>query len=218
MQLRCSVNLRYILLRAATTAPTDRAYLLERVGEAAVVQVYADGFRDLPLREKTLVWHLTQAAIAGRDIFYDQRYAHNLEMRDVLEAIVTHPAGVDPTTLDEIAALHQAVLDQHRSVQQPHRAQVRAAVHAARHSPRPRTPPRAPARAFPLANGETLDQLLGAAAADVLRSRRRPDGHQQDAAGGQGHPHRQRQQPLRRRDDGGSRRASRSSIRSTRGW
>src|SRR6476619_946691 len=87
----------------AAAAPTDRAYLVERVGEAAVVQVYADGFRDLPLREKTLVWHLAQAAIAGRDIFYDQRYAHNLEMRDVLEAIVTHPAGVDRATLDEIA-------------------------------------------------------------------------------------------------------------------
>ena len=57
------------------------------------MQLYADGFRDLPLREKTLVWHLAQAAIAGRDIFYDQRYAHNLEMRDVLEAIVTHPAA-----------------------------------------------------------------------------------------------------------------------------
>src|SRR3954464_6573403 len=83
-------------------APPDRAYLVERVGEAAVVQVYADGFRDLPLREKTLIWHLVQAAIAGRDIFYDQRYRHNLEMRDVLEAIVAHPAGVDRSTLDEI--------------------------------------------------------------------------------------------------------------------
>src|SRR4026208_1292851 len=84
------------------TAPTDRTFLLERVGEAAVVQVYADGFRDLPLREKTLVWHLSQAAIAGRDIFYDQRYAHNLDMRDVLEAIVAHPDGVDPAAFAEI--------------------------------------------------------------------------------------------------------------------
>src|SRR5256885_109513 len=89
-------------LPAAASASTDRQYLLERVGEAAVVQVYADAFRDLPLREKTLVWHLGQAAIAGRDIFYDQRYAHNLEMRDVLEAIVTHPSGVDRTALAEI--------------------------------------------------------------------------------------------------------------------
>src|SRR5262252_5619458 len=75
---------------APSAAQTERTYLLERVGEAAVVQVYADGFRDLPPRERLLAWHLAQAAFAGRDIFYDQRYAHNLEMRDVLEAIVTH--------------------------------------------------------------------------------------------------------------------------------
>src|ERR1700682_4229334 len=76
--------------------PADREYLLERVDDAAVVQLYADGFRRLPLKEKTLTWHLYQAALAGRDIFYDQRYAHNLEMRDVLEAIVAAqvpPAG-----------------------------------------------------------------------------------------------------------------------------
>ena len=48
-------------------APSTRKYLLERVGDAAVVQLYADGFRDLPLAAKTLIWHLYQAAIAGRD-------------------------------------------------------------------------------------------------------------------------------------------------------
>ncbi len=35
-----------------------RRYLLERVDDAAVVQVYADGFTALSLREKTLAWHL----------------------------------------------------------------------------------------------------------------------------------------------------------------
>ena len=80
----------------------ERQYLLERVGEAAVVQVYADGFDALPARDRALIWHLSQAAIAGRDIYYDQRYLHNLEMRDVLEAIVTHPDGIDPETLDTV--------------------------------------------------------------------------------------------------------------------
>jgi dipeptidyl-peptidase III len=80
----------------------ERRYLLERVDDASVAQLYADGFRDLPLREKTLVWHLYQAALGGRDIFYDQRYAHNLEMRDVLEAILRHSAQVEPDTLAEI--------------------------------------------------------------------------------------------------------------------
>ncbi len=79
-----------------------RQYLLERVDDAAVVQLYADGFEALSLREKTLVWHLYQAAIAGRDIYYDQRYAHGLDMRDVLEEVITHPDGIEAETLDEI--------------------------------------------------------------------------------------------------------------------
>src|SRR5919106_4068409 len=81
---------------------THRKYLLERVDEAAVAQIYADGFSALPLDQKLLIWHLYQAALAGRDIYYDQRYAHSLEMRDVLEEIITHPSGVDPQTLAEI--------------------------------------------------------------------------------------------------------------------
>jgi len=78
--------------------------LLEHVDDAAVVQVYADGFPSLSLREKQLVWHLYLAALAGRDIYYDQRYAHNLEMRAVLEGILTHAGGVDRRVLEEIRA------------------------------------------------------------------------------------------------------------------
>jgi dipeptidyl-peptidase-3 len=87
---------------ATPPAPPDRQYLLERVDDAAVAQIYADGFTALPLDQKLLIWHLYEAALAGRDIYYDQRYAHSLEMRDVLEEIVTHPSGVDPQTLAEI--------------------------------------------------------------------------------------------------------------------
>ncbi len=83
-------------------AMPDHPFLLERVDDAAIVQLYADGFSALPLREKILAWHLYNAALAGRDIYYDQRYAHGLEMREVLEQIVTHAARVDETTLAEI--------------------------------------------------------------------------------------------------------------------
>ena len=79
-----------------------RQYLLERIDDAAVVQVYADGFTTLPLRDKILVWHLYLAALAGRDIFYDQRHALNLEIRDLLEAILRHDAQVDREVLSEI--------------------------------------------------------------------------------------------------------------------
>jgi dipeptidyl-peptidase-3 len=78
-------------IQQPAASPPDRKYLLERVDEAAVVQLYADGFAELPLGEKILIWHLYRAALAGRDIYYDQRYAHNLEMRDLLEEILVTP-------------------------------------------------------------------------------------------------------------------------------
>lgn len=84
----------------------ERQYLLEQIDDAAVVQLYADGFSALPLNEKILIWHLSQAALAGRDIYWDQRYRHNLAMRGYLEAIVRagrkDPGAFDPDTLAEI--------------------------------------------------------------------------------------------------------------------
>ena len=89
-----------------TPAPVSnvdtRPYLLERVDDAAVVQLYADGFAALPTDQKILIYHLYEAALAGRDIYYDQRYRHSLEMRAVLEQIVTHAGEVDAAALAEI--------------------------------------------------------------------------------------------------------------------
>jgi len=143
----------------ATEAPAGRKYLLERVDEAAVVQLYEDGFTDLPLDQKVLIWHLYQAALAGRDIYYDQRYAHNLEMRDVLEAIITHPAGVDPAALAEIQRYTKLFwlntgpynnLTARKFVLKTTPAAFAVAAAAAAKS----------GAAFPLKNGETLQAML----------------------------------------------------------
>jgi len=67
-----------------------------------VVQLYADGFDKLPLKEKTLVWHLYRAALAGRDIYYDQRHRHNLGIRHLLEQVLRHSSGVPADTLAEL--------------------------------------------------------------------------------------------------------------------
>ena len=77
---------------AAPNPPTssERKYLLEQVDDAAVVQLYADGFASLPLREKALIWHLYQAALAGRDIYIDQKHRDALEMRGVVEQILAN--------------------------------------------------------------------------------------------------------------------------------
>jgi dipeptidyl-peptidase-3 len=71
----------------APGAHPDRKYELARVDSAAVVQLYADGFDDLQPRDKVLAYHLVQAAIAGRDINIDQRFAFALPIRHVLESL-----------------------------------------------------------------------------------------------------------------------------------
>ncbi len=108
-------------------APT-RPYLLEQIDDAAVVQLYADGFDKLSLNEKTLVWHLYQAALAGRDIYYDQRHRHNLASATCSSRSLRHPHGIPGADAGGADALHEAVLAEHRPVQQPDGAQVPAAT------------------------------------------------------------------------------------------
>jgi dipeptidyl-peptidase-3 len=143
----------------AVQSPADRVYLLERVDDVAVVQLYADGFAALPGADRILVWHLSQAAIAGRDIFYDQRYAHSLDMRDVLEAVLTHASAVDSTTLDEIRRYTKLFwintgpynnLTARKFVLACPPEALAAAVRAAAEQ----------GAVFPVQLGETLDQLL----------------------------------------------------------
>ncbi len=143
---------------AVPETASERRYLLERVGDAAVVQLYADGFRDLPLAEKTLIWHLYQAALAGRDIFYDQKHARCLEMRDLLEAIITAP-GIEPRTYAEILRYTKLFWINsgpynNKSARKFVLACTAEAFAAAAH-----TAAKAGAR-FATADGETLDQLL----------------------------------------------------------
>ena len=45
---------------------SERKYLLDRIGDVAIVQLYVDGFDKLDLKEKTLIYHLSKAAVAGR--------------------------------------------------------------------------------------------------------------------------------------------------------
>ncbi|MFQ5798649.1 MAG: hypothetical protein ACE5H0_08145, partial [Bacteroidota bacterium] len=80
----------------------QRVYSIERIGPARVVQLYADGFESLPTREKIFLYYLSQAAIAGRDIAIDQHHCSALEVRDILEGILTHPEGINTRVLRQI--------------------------------------------------------------------------------------------------------------------
>jgi dipeptidyl-peptidase-3 len=144
---------------AAATVPTERKYLLERVDDAAVVQLYADSFSSLPLREKTLIWHLYQAALAGRDIYIDQKHRDALDMRSVIEGIVAHSPGVDPAALREIQRYTKLFwinngpynnLTARKFVLALTQQQLGAAVKAASSA----------GATFPTRQGESVDQML----------------------------------------------------------
>jgi dipeptidyl-peptidase-3 len=137
----------------------DRPYLLERVDDAAIVQYYADGFNELPIEQKRLIWHLYEAALAGRDIYYDQRYEHGLAMRDTLEAIVRHVDVIPEDVRAEIVRytklfwLHSGPfhnLTARKFILRVAPERFADAAHRAAG---------AGAR-FPLGSGETLDDLL----------------------------------------------------------
>ncbi len=86
---------------------TDRQYTIEKiqmgdVGPVRIVQLYADGFEKLSLKEKIFTYYLYQAAIAARDIAIDQRHKDALEIRDLLEAVYTHPKEIDQALYNKI--------------------------------------------------------------------------------------------------------------------
>ncbi len=81
---------------------TERKYLVEKVGKVAIVQLYADGFEELSLDDKIVAFYLYQAAVAGRDITYDQIHRHGLTIRNILEETITHPQGIDESILEKI--------------------------------------------------------------------------------------------------------------------
>ena len=80
----------------------QRVYLLEQIGTTLIVQTYADGFESLSLPEKVTAYHLNRAAIAGRDIAYDQIHRNAIEIRNILEAVISHPEGIDSTVYNKI--------------------------------------------------------------------------------------------------------------------
>ena len=66
---------------------TDFKYTDESFADIQLLRYRVEGFEALSLKQKTLIFHLTEAALAGRDILYDQNGEHNLALRHLLEAV-----------------------------------------------------------------------------------------------------------------------------------
>jgi dipeptidyl-peptidase-3 len=68
-------------------------FFVEQFADLAIGRFQIPGFEDLPLQQKKLLYYLYQAALSGRDIVWDQDYKYNLKIRRTLEAIVKNYKG-----------------------------------------------------------------------------------------------------------------------------
>ena len=69
---------------------TDFNYIVDRFDDCQILRYQVLGFEHLPMDQKLYIYYLNQAALAGRDILWDQHYKHNLTIRKLCEAIYTN--------------------------------------------------------------------------------------------------------------------------------
>ena len=63
-------------------------YCTEKFADVEILRYQVPGFEELTLKEKELVYYLYEAALSGREIFYDQNFKFNLKIKKTLEAII----------------------------------------------------------------------------------------------------------------------------------
>lgn len=68
-------------------------YQEERFADLQLLRYRVDGFETLSLRQKLLIWHLSKAALWGRDILWHQNCRYNLQIRNLLENIYLKFSG-----------------------------------------------------------------------------------------------------------------------------
>ncbi|MFM8432693.1 MAG: dipeptidyl-peptidase 3 family protein [Bacteroidota bacterium] len=68
-------------------------YIADRFADIQVLRYEVKGFDQLSLQQKQLAYYLYQAGLCGRDIFYDQKYRHGLQLRKTIEGILNTYKG-----------------------------------------------------------------------------------------------------------------------------
>ena len=68
-------------------------YVVDQFADLQVLRYRVDGFDSLTLRQKKLVYYLSEAALQGRDILFDQNGKYNLQIRRLLETLCVHFTG-----------------------------------------------------------------------------------------------------------------------------
>lgn len=78
------------------------SYIVDQFADLQILRYKVPGFENLFLRQKQLLYHLSEAALMGRDILFDQNGRHNLVIRRTLEAVYQYG------TVDKSSADYQA--------------------------------------------------------------------------------------------------------------
>lgn len=68
-------------------------YIVEQFADLQLLRYRVAGFENLSLRQKELIYYLSEAAWEGRDILFDQNGKHNLQIRKLLEAVYVSYSG-----------------------------------------------------------------------------------------------------------------------------
>ena len=84
---------------AAQAQEDNFPYNNEQFADIQMLRYKVEGFEQLSLRQKTLIYYLSEAALQGRDILWDQNGRYNLRIRRMLETVYTDYTG-DRTTAD----------------------------------------------------------------------------------------------------------------------
>ena len=73
--------------------PKEFNYNVDKFYDLEILRYQVPGFEELTLQQKTLAYYLSEAALQGRDILYDQNGRYNLRIRRTLESLYTNYAG-----------------------------------------------------------------------------------------------------------------------------
>ncbi len=71
----------------------DFDYTADRFADIEVLRYKVPGFEELTPQQRIFIYYLTEAAIAGRDILWDQNGKYNLAIRDLMEGVYTNYDG-----------------------------------------------------------------------------------------------------------------------------
>ncbi len=72
---------------------TDFNYFVDQFEDIRVLKYKLPGFESLTLQHKKFVYFLSQAALSGRDILWDQNFGFNIQIRKTIEAILENFKG-----------------------------------------------------------------------------------------------------------------------------